>query len=90
MITQPAQSVTCVTCKCGGVDCSADICPKGKCYKTSCKQCPPPNQQNCNTSNCQCYTNFGFCESKIPDATCTPNGTCSNFCSDITADQCPE
>jgi hypothetical protein len=28
MITQPAQSVTCVTCKCGGVDCSADICPK--------------------------------------------------------------
>ena len=45
---------------------------------------------DCNTTNCKCYFNDeGFCLTSIPDASCTPYGTCSHFCSYIPDDDCP-
>lgn len=91
LLSVPVLADGCVTCKCGGVDCSADICPKGQCYQSSCNACPPPNQQKCGQTLCQCkQADAGlYCQSGNPGTACTPSGTCSNFCVNLPVDSCP-
>ena len=62
-------------------------CIDGACIG-ACSGPPPPQQPGCSTSTCDCCNTLGFCSSATPDKACTPNGNCSNYCNDLTSDDC--